>query len=107
MKLRIAILSLILIQPALAEPDLLDGSFTETGSENVYTVNLQNDLGHVYTGTAAVLQDGSMKVNVQDGMGDNLTGFAKEDADGDGYDISLKNPVTGDAAVGNVDVSEF
>lgn len=86
--------------------DVLEGSFTETGSDNTYTVNIQNDNGHVFTGTASVITNGTLLVNVDDGEGETYTGYA-EGNDIDGYALFLKNPKTGLMATGDVDVNEF
>lgn len=90
--------------PVLA--DEMEGSFTDNGSKGTYTVNLQNDLGHVYTGTAQVLGNGSMCVKVDDSAGEAFTGFALYD-DTDIYDVYLKNPKTGELATGKVNVDQY
>lgn len=89
-----------------ANAEILDGTFTETGGESTYMVNLQNDNGHVYMGTASQTENGPMIVNVTDGAGESYTGFAASN-EVDGYDVYLKNPKTGTTSLGSVDVDEF
>jgi len=83
-----------------------DGSFTQTGSEDTYTVNLQNDNGHVYTGTATDVGNGKLIVKVDDGAGEGYNGVAQDNGYGD-FEILLINSKTGEAATGTVDIFHF
>lgn len=107
MKTRFLVLIFLLIFfPGVVLSQELEGSFTDTGGEGSYLVNLENDLGHVYIGTAVDRGDGTLKVFVSDGGAENYTGIATPDATS-GFNFELKNNVTGETSDGSADVFAY
>ena len=65
---------------------------------------MQNDDGHYYTGNARTESNGTLVITVTDGKGDTFSGHAKLNDEG-GYDLHLKNPVSGVQANGELEAS--
>lgn len=103
----ILILSFLLSSALFArEAQELEGTFTETGGLNTYDVNLQNDEGHVWRGTASLVDPTTLLVDVTDGEGDAYRGYAEHN-EIDQFDLYLKNPETGWRTIGTADPDDF
>lgn len=105
---KLILLLFLSIFPILAFTYDLSGSMVKKDDDS-YSVTLQNNYGHEYTGTAEDESDGdgTLDVSVQDYNGESYSGTATpSDEDDQTYDLDLTNNSSNGKATGTLTLNE-
>jgi hypothetical protein len=90
----------ILLFPVLSYAYDLNGVILDN-DDGTHSVRVENKFGYPFSGTALDQDDGNLMVTVEDGKGGLYSGTGTSNGVG-GYELELKNDVTGSGASGTL-----